>query len=70
MTYWGKNDITVIKGQELFGTIPTIDDSSHFLVTTAMLKRKKKKKKQMNKQTNKLINHLLSATLPIKKVKI
>ena len=51
MTYWGKNDITVIKGQELFGTIPTIDDSSHFLVTTAMLK--KKKKKQMNKQTYK-----------------
>lgn len=50
MTYWGKNDITVIKGQELFGTIPTIDDSSHFLVTTAMLK---KKKKQMNKQTYK-----------------
>ena len=50
MTYWGKNDITVIKGQELFGTIPTIDDSSHFLFTTAMLK---KKKKQMNKQTYK-----------------
>ena len=51
MTYWGKNDITVIKGQELFGTIPTIDDSSHFLVTTAMLKKKKKKKKK-NEQTN------------------
>ena len=49
MTYWGKNDITVIKGQELFGTIPTIDDSSHFLVTTAMLKKKKKK---TNEQTN------------------
>ena len=47
MIYWGKNDITVIKGQELFGTIPTIDDSSHFLVTTAMLKKKKKKKKKI-----------------------
>lgn len=68
MTYWGKNDITVIKGQELFGTIPTIDDSSHFLVTTALLK--KKTNERTNKQTNKLINHLLSATLPIKKVKI
>ena len=54
MTYWGKNDITVIKGQELFGTIPTIDDSSHFLVTTAMLKKKKKKtNEQTNKQTYK-----------------
>ena len=50
MTYWGKNDITVIKGQELFGTIPTIDDSSHFLVTTALLK---KKNKQTNERTNK-----------------
>lgn len=48
MTYWGKNDITVIKGQELFGTIPTIDDSSHFLVTTAMLKKKKKTNEQTN----------------------
>lgn len=51
MTYWGKNDITVIKGQELFGTIPTIDDSSHFLVTTALLK--KKTNERTNKQTNK-----------------
>lgn len=46
MTYWGKNNITVIEGQELFGTIPTIDDSSHFLVATALLKK-------TNKQTNK-----------------
>ena len=55
MTDGGKNDITVIKGQELFGTIPTIDDSSHFLVTTALLKKKKKTNKRTNKQTNKLI---------------